>query len=92
MPDPSAEWWFTDDVAAYLGIKRATVWRMLYPRPARGQMQPDLPEPDQRFGHTVAWRPQTIVNFTRPGRGHRRSEFQAGSISPQAISSTSSTA
>ena len=89
MPDISAEWWFTSDIAAYLGIKQASVWRMLYPRPARGQMRPALPEPDLRFGHTLAWRPQTIVNWKRPGRGHRP---QARSISPQVISSTSSTA
>jgi predicted DNA-binding transcriptional regulator AlpA len=69
VPDTGAEWWFTDDVAAYLGIQRPSVWRMLYPRRTRGETRPVLPSPDRRFGRTPAWRPATITGWKRPGRG-----------------------
>ena len=66
-PDPSAEWWTTSEVAAYLGLRVATVssYRM------RGQM----PEPDMTIGRTHVWRPSTIIAWQkarpRPGVGGR---------------------
>jgi hypothetical protein len=66
-PDPSAEWWTTSEVAAYLGVRVATVscYRM------RGQM----PEPDMTLGRTHVWRPSTIIAWQkkrpRPGVGGR---------------------
>lgn len=65
-PSPKAEWWTTADVAAYLGVKPATVsaYRM------RGQM----PAPDQKLGRTQLWRPRTIIDWhdSRPGPGNWR--------------------
>jgi len=66
-PDPSAEWWTTSEVAAYLGLRIATVssYRM------RGQM----PEPDMTLGRTHIWRPSKIIAWhearPRPGVGGR---------------------
>ena len=66
-PDPSAEWWTTSEVAAYLGLRVATVssYRM------RGQM----PQPDMTLGRTHVWRPSKIINWQkappRPGVGGR---------------------
>ena len=67
MPDPAAEWWTTTDVAAYLGVRVATVstyWK-------REQM----PAPDMTLGRTRAWRPATIIEWhegrPRPGVGGR---------------------
>jgi aminoglycoside phosphotransferase (APT) family kinase protein len=66
-PDPSAEWWTTSDVAAYLGLQVATVssYRL------RGQM----PEPDLTIGRTHVWRPSRIIAWhrerPRPGVGGR---------------------
>jgi aminoglycoside phosphotransferase len=66
-PDPSAEWWTTSDVAAYLGLRVPTVssYRM------RGQM----PEPDMTIGRTHVWRPSKIIAWhgarPRPGVGGR---------------------
>lgn len=66
-PDPSAEWWTTSDVAAYLGLQVATVssYRL------RGQM----PQPDLTVGRTHVWRPSTIISWhrgrPRPGVGGR---------------------
>lgn len=65
-PDPGAEWWTTTEVAAYLGVKPATVstYRM------RGQM----PAPDHKLGRTQLWRPRTIIDWhdSRPGQGNWR--------------------
>ena len=66
-PDPSAEWWTTSEVAAYLGVGVATVssYRI------RGQM----PSPDMTLGRTHAWRPSKIIAWhegrPRPGVGGR---------------------
>jgi len=63
-PSPDAEWWTTAEVAAYLGVRPATVstYRM------RGQM----PQPNRKLGRTQLWRPQTIIEWhrSRPGRGN----------------------
>ena len=53
QPDPVSEWWTTSDVAAYLGLKVATVSAYR----ARGQM----PQPDMTVGRTHAWRPERII-------------------------------
>jgi predicted DNA-binding transcriptional regulator AlpA len=66
-PDPAAEWWTTTDVAAYLGVRVATV--STYRK--RGQM----PAPDMTLGRTHAWRPARIIEWhasrPRPGVGGR---------------------
>src|ERR1700749_624846 len=66
-PDPSMEWWTTSEVAAYLGLRVATVSAYR----ARGQM----PEPDMTLGRTHVWHPTTIIswheNRPRPGVGGR---------------------
>jgi hypothetical protein len=66
-PDPSAEWWTTSEVAAYLDLRVATVssYRI------RGQM----PEPDMTLGRTHVWKPSRIIAWhesrPRPGVGGR---------------------
>ncbi len=66
-PDPSAEWWTTSDVAAYLGLRVATVSSYR----TRGQMPP----PDMTLGRTHVWRPSKIISWhkgrPRPGVGGR---------------------
>ncbi|MEU8090002.1 helix-turn-helix domain-containing protein [Micromonospora chalcea] len=66
-PDLTAEWWTTSDVAAYLGVKVATVSNYR----KRGQM----PEPDATVGRTHMWRPKRVVEWherrPRPGVGGR---------------------
>lgn len=52
-PDPEAEWWTADDVAAYLGVARSTV----HAYKVRAQM----PGPDQQYGKTPLWRPASIT-------------------------------
>lgn len=66
QPDPDAEWWTTSDVAAYLGVRPATISSYRN----RGQMPP----PDHRLGRTQLWRPGTIINWlgVRPGSGNWR--------------------
>jgi aminoglycoside phosphotransferase (APT) family kinase protein/predicted DNA-binding transcriptional regulator AlpA len=67
-PDPSAKWWTTSDVAAYLGLRVATVSSYR----TRGQM----PQPDMTLGRTHVWRPSKIIDWhtrrPRPGVGGRR--------------------
>ncbi|MBF5032420.1 helix-turn-helix domain-containing protein [Micromonospora sp. ANENR4] len=66
-PDLTAEWWTTSDVAAYLGVKVATVSNYR----KRGQM----PEPDTTVGRTHMWRPRRVIEWhqsrPRPGVGGR---------------------
>lgn len=63
-PDLNAEWWTTSDVAAYLGVRPATV--------STYRMRDQMPAPDQKLGRTQLWRPNTIIewNESRPGRGN----------------------
>lgn len=67
IPDPAAEWWTTSDVAAYLGVRPATV--SSYHR--RSQM----PAAEMQVGRTPCWRPRTIIEWhahrPRPGVGGR---------------------
>jgi hypothetical protein len=64
-PDPNAEWWTTNDVAAYLGVGKATVSAY------RGRGQ--LPEPDGKIGQSWIWRPSRIITWheQRPRKGTR---------------------
>ncbi|WP_155245988.1 helix-turn-helix transcriptional regulator [Salinispora arenicola] len=73
-PDITAEWWTTSDVAAYLGVKVATVTNYR----KRGQM----PEPDATIGRTHVWRPRRVMTWhesrPRPGIGGRPSGTTTG--------------
>jgi hypothetical protein len=62
LADPGAEWWTTEDIAAYLGVSAATV---------RRYRSRDLPPEDHTFLRTLVWRPATITAWERPGRGAR---------------------
>jgi hypothetical protein len=74
-PDVGAEWWTTSDVAAYLGVKVATVTNYR----KRGQM----PESDSTVGRTHMWRPNRIVSWheqrPRPGVGGRPTQGRSAS-------------
>lgn len=54
-PDPSADWWTTSDVAAYLGVRISTVSSYH----GRGQM----PKADKKVGRTYVWKPERIVTW-----------------------------
>lgn len=70
-PDLTADYWTADDVAVYLGVARKTV----HAYKVRGQM----PGPDQQYGKTPLWRPETIAAWhaTR----HPRNTGGSGSTS-----------
>jgi hypothetical protein len=63
LPDPDADWWVTDEVAAYLDVDPGTVRGFL----ARGEM----PMWERKFGRSNVWRPATIIEWdrTRPRVG-----------------------
>ncbi|GAA4456117.1 hypothetical protein GCM10023170_050340 [Phytohabitans houttuyneae] len=65
--DLSAEWWTTSDVAAYLGVKVATV--------SNYRKREQMPAPDLTVGRTHMWRPSRIIAWhdsrPRPGVGGR---------------------
>ena len=67
VADVSAEWWTTSDVAAYLGVKVATVTNY--------RKRSQMPAPDMTVGRTQMWRPARIVKWhesrPRPGVGGR---------------------
>lgn len=65
--NPAAEWWTTEDIAAYLGVKPATVRRYRGREPEHGGLPPE----DHTFLRTPVWRPATITAWKRPGRGAR---------------------
>jgi predicted DNA-binding transcriptional regulator AlpA len=73
-PDPDADWWVPEDVAAYLGVTTKTV--------ASYKARDQMPEPDRMFGRTPAWRPSRIIEWheQRPGHGGRRPNRPQGSI------------
>ncbi|MEV4093811.1 hypothetical protein [Streptosporangium saharense] len=80
-PDPEADYWVVEDVAAYLGVAVRTV----YTYRLRGQKgEPGgLPAEDRMFGRSPAWRPATITGWKRPdsstgrGRPPRRSTTES---------------
>lgn len=65
LADPDADWWTMEDIAAYWKVTLKTVhgyrWRGL------GQLPPE----DGKVGRTPVWRPATVIEFKRPGRGAR---------------------
>lgn len=66
-PDPSAEYWTTSDVAAYIGVRVGTV--------SSYRMRNQMPEPDMTVGRTHMWKPARIIAWhesrPRPGVGGR---------------------
>ena len=66
-PDPQAEWWTTSDVAAYIGVRVATV--VTY------RKREQMPAPDMTVGRTHMWRPARVIEWhagrPRPGVGGR---------------------
>lgn len=72
-PDPAADWWTTDDIAAYLGVKTASVRRY--------KVRGDLPPEDRKIGRTLVWKPATIIAWNehdRPGQGWRAGREEDG--------------
>ena len=61
--DLPRDWWTTTDIAAYLGVKPATVRRYL----AIGL----LPDPDRSIPGRNFWKPRTITKWhaSRPRKG-----------------------
>lgn len=69
-PDPSADWWTTEDVAAYLGISPGSVRRYR----ARPREKGGLPPHERMFVRSPAWKPATIIQWNeteRRGQGAR---------------------
>lgn len=64
-PDPDADYWSIEDVAAFLGVSAATV------RTYRSRDRGELPPEDKKFGRSPVWKPATIIGFSRLGQGHR---------------------
>lgn len=57
-PDPNAEWWTVDDVAAYLKIAHMTVIQY--------HQQGKIPRRDKR-SKTLLWKPRRIIDaFPNP--------------------------
>lgn len=54
-PDPDADRWNMEEVAAYLGVTTGTIASYA----SRGQM----PQPELRIGRSVAWLPATIIKW-----------------------------
>jgi hypothetical protein len=65
MADPNADYWTINDVAEHWGVTPQTV------RTYRSRRRGELPEPDAVFGRSPVWKPKTIIDFQRPGRGTR---------------------
>lgn len=64
-PDPGADYWTIADVAAYWGVAPQTI------RAYRSRGRGELPEPDRVFSRSPAWKPATIIGFSRLGQGYR---------------------
>lgn len=75
LADPGAEWWTTEDIAAYLGVKPASVRRYRARDPEHGGLPPE----DRTFLRTLAWKPATIMAWKRPGQGSRTDLRRSGS-------------
>ncbi|WP_179889935.1 MULTISPECIES: helix-turn-helix transcriptional regulator [unclassified Streptomyces] len=65
MADLNADYWTVEDIANHWGVTVQTV------RSYRSRKRGELPEPDKMFGRSPVWRPSTIIEFQRPGRGAR---------------------
>jgi hypothetical protein len=65
MADPNAEYWTIPDIAEHWGISAQTI------RSYRSRGRGELPPEDAKFGRTPAWKPRTILEFQRPGKGAR---------------------
>jgi predicted DNA-binding transcriptional regulator AlpA len=65
MADPKADYWTISDVAEHWGVSEQTI------RTYRSRGRGELPPEDRLFGRSPAWRPATILNFQRPGKGAR---------------------
>ncbi|MER6601855.1 helix-turn-helix transcriptional regulator [Streptomyces parvus] len=65
MADLNADYWTVEDIADHWGVTIQTV------RSYRSRKRGELPEPDKMFGRSPVWRPSTITEFQRPGRGAR---------------------
>ena len=72
MADPDAEWWTMADIAEHWGVEPGTIqdYRNQTRHPRRDGQAAKLPPEDSKFGRTPVWRPETIISFKRPGRGH----------------------
>ena len=57
------DWWLTKHVSRYLGVQTGTVSGYV----TRGHM----PGPDRYFGHSRAWRPDTIRDWHATRRSQR---------------------
>lgn len=68
-PDPSAKWWTTSEVAAYLGVDKSAV--------SSYKKKGVMPAPDEIYGRTSVWSPKRIIEWhadrPRPGTGGRPS-------------------
>jgi hypothetical protein len=65
MADPTADYWTIKGVAEHWGVTEQTI------RTYRSRNRGELPEPDKVFGRSPVWKPETILNFVRPGQGAR---------------------
>lgn len=63
--DPEAEYWTVADIAEHWGVTPQTI------RTYRSRGRGELPPEDAIFGRSPVWRPATILEFQRPGRGAR---------------------
>ncbi|WP_435108103.1 hypothetical protein [Nocardiopsis synnemataformans] len=77
QPDPDAEYWTINDIAAYWGIKPQTV------RWYRARPNGYLPPQDDYFGRTPVWKPKTVIDFQRAGQGKRTDLEDEGSDKPR---------
>jgi hypothetical protein len=63
-PDPNADYWTLQDIAAYWGVEYESV-RRYRNRPGK------LPPQDETFGRSPVWRPATVIGWQRPRQGAR---------------------
>ncbi|MGH3446516.1 MAG: NUDIX domain-containing protein, partial [Nocardioidaceae bacterium] len=73
-PDPTAEWWTSTDVAAYLGVQIGTV--------SSYRQRQQMPPPDSTLGRTHLWHPGRIIEW-HERRPRRRSSRDATAASSQ---------
>jgi hypothetical protein len=88
MPDPKADYWTIDDVAEFWEVKPETV------RTYRARKRAYMPPPDRMIGRTPVWKPRTIIDYQRPGRGYRsdlldKAKGSEGDAAPNGDAATS---